>query len=156
MADIKTELTAKIVAAYLGNNTAEVSDIPGLIQSTYATLVGTETPVSATIERQSPCVPIKKSVTASHLVCLNCGKKQKMLKRHITTAHGMSVDEYRDKWGLPADYPMVAAEYAARRSVLAKAIGLGNLPKKKASPKPAPDVTKTEAKKPRRKSPAAG
>jgi len=118
-------LTTKIVAAYLGNNTIATADIPDLIRKTYAALIGTTSPASAPAEPLQPAVSVKKSVSADGINCLECGKKQKMLKRHLSTAHGLSVADYRTKWSLPSDYPMVAPDYAARRSELAVAIGLG-------------------------------
>ena len=125
MADDLKALTTKIVAAYLGNNTLATKDIPNLIKSVYSTLVGTDAPATAPVEQQQPAVSVKKSVTPGHIVCLECGDHQKMLKRHLLTGHGLTADEYRAKWSLPKDYPLVAPEYAARRSELAKAAGLG-------------------------------
>jgi len=118
-------LTTKIVAAYLGNNSIATADIPDLIRTTYSALIGTASPASAPAEPLQPAVSVKKSVSADGINCLECGKKQKMLKRHLSTAHGLSVTDYRAKWSLPSDYPMVAPDYAARRSELAVAIGLG-------------------------------
>lgn len=125
MADDLKALTAKLVAAYLGNTTIAIGDVPTLIASTYAALVNTASPEPAPAEPQPPAVSVKKSVTADAIVCLECGKRQKMLKRHLHTAHGLSVEDYRSKWSLPADYPMVAPDYAARRSQLAIDHGLG-------------------------------
>lgn len=118
-------LTTEIVAAHVSNNTVAIADLPALIDQVYRTLsnVGTE-PVSQ-VEKPQPAVPIKKSVTPDYIVCLEDGKKLKMLKRHLKTAYDMSPEEYRDRWGLPADYPMVAPNYAKQRSRLAKQIGLG-------------------------------
>jgi len=118
-------LTSEIVASYVGNNTLPAHDIPGVIDQVYKSLsnVGQENPLFA--DRPKPAVPIKKSVMPDYIVCLEDGKKLKMLKRHLNTAYGMSPDEYRARWGLPADYPMVAPNYAKRRSALAKDIGLG-------------------------------
>ncbi len=118
------ELTTEIVAAHVSNNTLQVNDLPQLIQDVYATLatVGGN-PVSS--ERPQPAVSIKKSVTPDHIICLEDGKKLKMLKRHLKTAYNMSPDEYRERWGLARDYPMVAPNYAKHRSDLAKEIGLG-------------------------------
>ena len=129
MADQKAALTARIVTAYLGGNAVEISDIPTLIQATYSALVSTTSPATEPIERQ-PAVSVKKSVTPDAIICLECGRHQKMLKRHIATAHGLSVDDYRAKWSLPADYPMVAPDYAEHRSMLAIKIGLGHSRKK--------------------------
>ena len=125
MADDIKALTTKIVAAYLGGNPLAASEIPKLITSVYLTLVGTAAPAAAPAEQQQPAVSVKKSVTPGHIVCLECGDHQKMLKRHLLTGHGLTTDEYRTKWSLPRDYPLVAPEYAARRSELAKAAGLG-------------------------------
>ena len=125
MADDIKALTTKIVAAYLGGSPLAASEIPKLITSVYLTLVGTDAPAAAPAEQQQPAVSVKKSVTPGHIVCLECGDHQKMLKRHLLTGHGLTADEYRSKWSLPRDYPLVAPEYAARRSELAKAAGLG-------------------------------
>ena len=118
------ELTTEIVAAHAGNNTVALSDLPQLIQDVYKTLseIGT-TPAAP--ERPNPAVPIKRSVNPDFIVCLEDGKKLKMLKRHLKTAYDMTPEEYRERWGLPADYPMVAPNYAKHRSSLAKKIGLG-------------------------------
>ncbi|WP_042690562.1 MucR family transcriptional regulator [Azospirillum sp. B506] len=118
-------LTTEIVAAHVSNNTVALTDLPTLIEQVYKSLanVGTE-PVVAE-ERPQPAVPIKKSVTPDYIVCLEDGKKLKMLKRHLKTAYNMTPEEYRDRWSLPADYPMVAPNYARQRSSLAKQIGLG-------------------------------
>ena len=123
------ELTSEIVAAHVSNNTLVVTDLPQLIQDVYSTLatVGTAQTLS---ERPQPAVSIKKSVTADHIICLEDGKKLKMLKRHLKTAYDMTPDEYREKWGLPRDYPMVAPSYAKHRSDLAKEIGLGKTARK--------------------------
>ncbi|CUW41771.1 Transcriptional regulatory protein ros [Magnetospirillum sp. XM-1] len=122
--DIKA-LTTKIVAAYLGSNALAATEIPNLIKSVFSTLASADTPASAPSEQQQPAVSVKRSVTPGHIVCLECGDHQKMLKRHLLTGHGLTADEYRAKWSLPRDYPLVAPEYAARRSELAKAAGLG-------------------------------
>jgi predicted transcriptional regulator len=134
MADTPVQQTAKIVAAYVGNHNVAINDLPDLISSTYAALNGTSTPEPIQAERLPPAVPIKKSVTPDAVICLECGKPQSMLKRHIATSHELSVDEYRAKWGLASDYPMVAPNYAARRSELAIKIGLGRKPKSVTSP----------------------
>jgi len=118
-------LTAKLVAAYLKNNSLAASNLPELIRSTYEALVGTAKPTILPVEPQQPALSIKKSVTPEAIFCLECGKSQKILKRHLETAHGLSVEDYRAKWSLPADYPMVAAAYAQRRSELAVQFGLG-------------------------------
>ena len=123
-------LTTEIVAAHVSNNTVALTDLPTLIEQVYKSLanVGTE-PVVAE-ERPQPAVPIKKSVTPDYIVCLEDGKKLKMLKRYLRARYNMSPDEYRTKWGLPGDYPMTAPNYAARRSEFAKKFGLGKPGKK--------------------------
>ncbi len=124
------ELTTEIVSAHVGNNTVAIGDLPQLIQDVYKTLVAVgTTPVVP--ERPQPAVPIKKSVFPDYVVCLEDGKKLKMLKRHIKTAYNLTPDEYRERWGLGPDYPMVAPNYAKHRSILAKKIGLGTKPRKR-------------------------
>ena len=120
------ELTAEIVAAHVGNNNVAQADLPQLIQNVYRSLaeVGTAT-ASVEAERPRPAVPVKRSIFPDYIICLEDGKKLKMLKRHLKTAYGMTPEEYRERWGLSADYPMVAPNYAERRSELAKKIGLG-------------------------------
>ena len=118
------ELTTEIVSAHVSNNTLPVADLPQLIQDVYITLSTVGTGQSST-ERLQPAVSIKKSVMPDYIVCLEDGKKLKMLKRHLKTAYNMTPEEYREKWGLPRDYPMVAPNYAKHRSSLAKKIGLG-------------------------------
>ncbi len=121
----------EIVTAYLSKNVLPPEDLPGLIRSVHATLgsiAGVETPV-ATI--REPAVPIKKSIKADYIICLEDGKKLKMLKRYLRARYDMSPDQYRAKWGLPADYPMTAPNYAAKRSEFAKKFGLGKPGKKK-------------------------
>lgn len=118
--------TTDIVAAYVSNNTMARDDLPSLINQIYKTLQSINapgTPLSS--ERPQPAVPIKKSVQDEYIVCLEDGKKLKMLKRHLKSAYHMTPEEYRERWGLPADYPMVAPAYAKQRSRLAKDIGLG-------------------------------
>lgn len=124
------ELTSEIVAAHVSNNTLPVNDLPQLIQDVYSTLatVGEKQSFS---ERPNPAISIKKSVTPDFIVCLEDGKKLKMLKRHLKTAYNMTPDEYRVKWSLPRDYPMVAPNYAKHRSDLAKEIGLGKKSRRK-------------------------
>lgn len=120
-------LTAKIVSAHVSNNPVEASALASLIQLVHKTLAGIgeeEVPV----EKLVPAVPIKKSVFPDYIVCLEDGKKLKMLKRHLATSYNMTPDQYRERWGLSSDYPMVAPDYAARRSLLAKSIGLGRKP----------------------------
>ena len=117
--------TTEIVSAYLANNTMPSTEIPGVIEQVFKTLANVNTDVNMTVDRPQPAVPIKKSVTPDYLICLEDGKKLKMLKRHLKTAYNMTPEEYRERWGLPADYPMVAPNYAKQRSELAKEIGLG-------------------------------
>ena len=123
-------LTAEIVAAHVSNNAVAVADLPALIADVHRALGGIGK-VEVASERPQPAVPVKKSVTPDYIVCLEDGKKLKMLKRHLKTAYNMSPEEYRERWGLPADYPMVAPNYAEHRSNLAKQIGLGTKPRKR-------------------------
>ncbi len=125
--------TTEIVAAYFGNNTVNVGDIAGIIQTVHGCLASLEAATTAAQQKLEPAVPIKKSVTANYVVCLEDGKRQKTLRRHLATAHGLTPAEYRKKWGLPADHPIVAPNYAKQRSEMAKKIGLGKKPK---APKP--------------------
>ena len=127
------ELTANIVSAYVGNNTVPATDIPALISQVHTALAR----VSAgggdgTSEPLKPAVPVKKSITPEYLVCLEDGKKFKSLKRHLRTQYNMTPEQYREKWDLPADYPMVAPNYAQARSALAKQMGLGQQRRKRA------------------------
>ncbi len=121
-------LTSDIVAAHVSNNATSTGELPSLIETVYKKLneLGSQG-AEAEIELK-PAVPIKKSVQDDHIVCLEDGKKLKMLKRHLKTAYNMTPDEYRTKWGLPPDYPMVAPAYARKRQELAKKIGLGRKP----------------------------
>ncbi len=121
-------LTAQIVSAHVSNNSVSPDSLPSLIQEVYKTLAGVGKEPAAQ-ERPQPAVPIKKSVFADHIVCLEDGKKLKMLKRHLKTAYNMTPEQYRERWGLGADYPMVAPSYAKHRSSLAKKIGLGTKPR---------------------------
>jgi predicted transcriptional regulator len=121
-------LTAQIVAAHVSNNPVAPDALPSLIQEVYRTLAGVgKEPVEA--ERPQPAVPVKKSVFDDHIVCLEDGKKLKMLKRHLKTAYNMTPEQYRDRWGLAPDYPMVSPGYAKHRSALAKKSGLGKKPR---------------------------
>lgn len=124
--------TTEIVSAYVSNNTINVSELTGLIEQVYRSVsnVG-HNHMSVMPERPQPAVPIKKSVHADYIICLEDGKKLKMLKRHLKTSYNMSPEEYRERWGLPADYPMVAPNYAQQRSRLAKDIGLGTKGRKR-------------------------
>ena len=123
--DTLLTLTADIVAAHVSNNSVAVNDLPNLIQNVHAALTGIAGSSQAAEARPEPKVSIRSSVKPDYIVCLEDGKKQKMLKRHLMTNHGMTPDEYRAKWGLAADYPMVAPNYAEQRRTLAKSIGLG-------------------------------
>lgn len=120
------KLVSEIVASYVSNNPVPVSELPAMIRSVHATLGGlTGAPIHDGVTSQKPSVSIKKSITPEYLICLEDGKKLKMLKRYLRSRYGLSPDQYRSKWGLPADYPMVASNYAAQRSAFAKKIGLG-------------------------------
>ena len=124
------ELTADIVAAYVSNNSISASDLPGLIASVHSALNNIHTPAAVEALPLTPAVSVKKSITDDYLICLEDGKRFKSLKRHLKASYGMSPDEYRNKWGLPSDYPMVAPNYSASRSSLAKSLGLGQQRKK--------------------------
>jgi predicted transcriptional regulator len=121
-------LTAQIVSAHVSKNNVMPDALPALIQDVYRTLstVGRE---PAQADKPQPAVPVKKSIFPDHIVCLEDGKKLKMLKRHLKTSFNLTPDQYRERWGLPADYPMVAPDYASHRSSLAKKIGLGTKPR---------------------------
>ena len=121
------QLTANIVSAYVSNNTVSSAEIPALISQIYSALmrVSNGSHVATPAEPLKPAVPIKRSITAEHIVCLEDGKKFKSLKRHLRTQYDMTPDQYRAKWNLAPDYPMVAPNYAAARSQLAKQMGLG-------------------------------
>jgi predicted transcriptional regulator len=123
--DTLLTLTADIVAAHVSNNSVAVNDLPTLIQNVHSALTGISSSGSAPEAKPEPKVSIRSSVKPDYIVCLEDGKKQKMLKRHLMTNHGMTPDEYRQKWGLASDYPMVAPNYAEQRRTLAKSIGLG-------------------------------
>ncbi|MBO6528240.1 MucR family transcriptional regulator [Erythrobacter sp.] len=123
-------LTSDIVAAHVGHNKVAVSDVSALIGNVHGALsgLGSQAPEEP---RHDPAVSIRASVKKDHIVCLDCGKKMKLLKRHLMTEHGMTVEEYRARWDLPVDYPMVAPDYAEKRRALAKKIGLGRKPGQK-------------------------
>lgn len=139
MTETLITLTTDIVAAHVSNNNVDVDDVPTLISNVYSALSGLGTDESGAEELPEPAVSIRSSLKKDHLVCLECGKKMKMLKRHLSTEHNLTPDEYRSRWDLSADYPMVAPDYAASRSDLAKKIGLGRKPGQKRGRK-----TKTE------------
>lgn len=118
-------MAVDIVAAYVSNNTVPAAQVPEVINTVYSSLTTLEGGGEAAPEPAKPAVSVRRSVTPDYIVCLEDGKKLKMLKRHLRAAYDMSPEEYRAKWGLPADYPMVAPNYAAQRSAFAKKIGLG-------------------------------
>jgi len=122
------ELAADIVSAYVSNNSVAASELPGLISEVHAALVrvASGVPAVAAPDNLRPAVPVKKSVGTDFIICLEDGKKFKSLKRHLRTQYNMSPEDYREKWGLPPDYPMVAPNYAQARSQLAKEMGLGS------------------------------
>ena len=124
-------LTAQIVSAHVSNNSVAPDALPGLIQEVYRTLAGVGKEIVLP-DKPQPAVPVKKSVYPDHIVCLEDGKKLKMLKRHLKTSYGLTPEQYREKWQLPPDYPMVAPNYAKHRSSLAKKIGLGTKPRARA------------------------
>jgi predicted transcriptional regulator len=128
VAELLITLTADIVAAHVSNNSVAVSDVSTLISNVHAALSGVSGPAVVAETALEPAVPIRNSVKRDFIVCLDDGKKLKMLKRHLMTHYGMTPEDYRAKWGLPADYPMVAPAYAEQRRELAKAIGLGRVP----------------------------
>ena len=128
VAELLITLTADIVAAHVSNNSVAVSDVSTLISNVHAALSGVSGPAAVAETTLEPAVPIRNSVKRDFIVCLDDGKKLKMLKRHLMTHYGMTPEDYRAKWGLPADYPMVAPAYAEQRRELAKAIGLGRAP----------------------------
>ncbi len=121
--------TAEIVSAHVSHNAVAANDLPDMIVAVFAKLSDLGKPPTAPEVELTPAVPIKKSVQDDYLVCLEDGKKLKMLKRHLATAYGMTPEEYRAKWGLPYDYPMVAPSYSETRKALAVKIGLGRKPK---------------------------
>jgi predicted transcriptional regulator len=142
------EKTTEIVAAFVSKNQTATSDLPALILAVHRALTGISTVAPEPEPRKEPAVPIRRSITPDHLVCLEDGKTFKSLKRHLRTKYDMSPEEYRSKWGLAKDYPMVAPNYAAARSALAKNMGLGKGGRQVVAPPPAP--------KSRRASKAAG
>ena len=134
-AEILMTLTTDIVAAYVGNNNVAISDMGLLIANVYKGMSGLgESPIEVE-EKLVPAVSVRSSIKSDHIVCLEDGKKLKMLRRHLMTHFGMTPEDYRVKWGLPADYPMVAPDYAEQRRVLAKKIGLGTKDRRAVSKK---------------------
>src|SRR5687768_13033208 len=122
-------MTASIVAAYVSGNTVRPGEVAGVISTVFQSLADLDRQSQPTVQELQPAVAIKRSVTADFIVCLEDGKRLKMLKRHLRTTYNLSPEEYRAKWGLPSNYPMVAPNYAARRSAFAKEIGLGRAPR---------------------------
>jgi len=118
-------MTTEVVSSYVSNNTVPADEIPAVIEQTYKALSEVGLQGMGSADRPQPAVPINRSITTDYLICLEDGKQLKMLKRHLKTAYNMTPEQYRERWGLPADYPMVAPSYAQRRSKLAKDIGLG-------------------------------
>ena len=127
-------LVTEVVSAQLANNKTASSDVGSLIQSVYKALDELRTN-GTPAELPKPAVPVKKSVTPDYIICLEDGKQLKMLKRYLRSTHGMTPEEYRKRWGLPADYPMVAPKYAEKRSKIAKSLGLGTAPRRKRAKK---------------------
>ncbi len=123
--DSLVRLTADIVTAYVAYNETQPAAIPELIRTVHGALNGVDGPVPASAERPKPAVPVSRSIGPDYIICLEDGQKLKMLKRYLRNRYNLSPEEYRQRWGLPADYPMVAPSYAARRSEFAKSIGLG-------------------------------
>ncbi|MBE7728578.1 MucR family transcriptional regulator [Komagataeibacter sp. FXV3] len=140
-------MTTEIVAAHTNHNTVGIEQIPTLIETVYTALKGLGAEKVVEPAPLQPAVPIKKSVFPDYVICLEDGKKLKMLKRHLQTAYGMTPEQYREKWGLPANYPMTAPNYAAHRSSLAQKIGLG----RKVVVEPEPEVAAEAPAKPARK-----
>ena len=122
------EQVAEIVAAYVGHNTISSDQLPALISNVSAALSALGKPVAATPEALTPAVPIRRSITADKIICLDCGWSGQMLRRHLHAAHALEPQRYRERWKLAPDYPMTAPNYASRRSELAKTIGLGKRP----------------------------
>lgn len=134
--DAIMKLTADVVSAYVSNNLVPASELPSLINQIYQSfdLLRSDHSTQAEIEPLKPAVPIRKSITPDFIISLESGKKFKSLKRHLRVSYGLSPDEYRARWGLPSDYPMVAPNYAASRSLLAKKFGLGLKPQEAKRP----------------------
>lgn len=131
-------LASDIVAAHVSHNAVGVDQLPELIQSVYTSLAGLGQAPASVEEKREPAVSVRSSVKPDAVACLECGAKMKMLKRHLSTDHGLTPSEYRKRWNLAADYPMVAPEYAAKRKALAVKIGLGRKPKAVDEADPAP------------------
>lgn len=123
--EILLSLTAQIVASYVGHNNVSATDLPVLMGTVFQNLSNLNAGAAAPLARPDPAVPVRRSITPEYIICLEDGKKLKMLKRHLKTAYKLTPDQYRERWGLASDYPMVAPNYAKQRSKLAKQIGLG-------------------------------
>ena len=145
------ELTADIVAAHVANNNVAVGDVANLVERVYQALSSLGTPAPEPQQEKTPVVSVRASIKPDYLVCMECGRKQKTLKRHLENAHGMTPEQYRADYGLPRDYPMVAPEYSKKRSQMAHAIGLGRKPRDEAEP-----AGRGRAKGGRRAAPAGG
>ncbi len=143
--DTTLSLATKLATSYVGNNKVARDELPALINSLHEALAKLESGE----EIREPAVPINKSIKRNEILCLECGKGHKMLKRHLTSAHGLTVEEYRTQWGLARDYPLVALNYAKQRSEFAKKIGLGRKPSAVKSKKPAAKSTKSKARRKR-------
>lgn len=120
-----TDNTVAIVSAFLSNNIVPASDVPGLIGKVHEAVTALDVAKPSPMEKQEPAVSIRASVKPDYIVCLECGEKHKMLRRHINAAHNISEHEYRSKWNLPSDYPLVSANYSEKRRDIAKSLGLG-------------------------------
>lgn len=142
-------LTTDIVAAHVSNNSVSVSDVAGLIANVHSALSGLSVPKAQDAPKQEPAVSVRASIKPDHLVCLEDGKKMKMLKRHLMTAYGMTPADYRAKWDLPSDYPMVAPNYAAQRKELALKIGLGRKRAYSVAAEPAAKAPAKRGRKPK-------
>ena len=144
---------ADIVSAHVSNNSVAAADLPGLIQAVYASLAALGQAPEPVVAELKPAVSVRTSVKPDAVTCLECGARMKMLKRHLGTEHDLTPTEYRTRWSLPADYPMVAPDYAAKRKELAVRIGLGRKPgqspkaRANAAPKPAPKAAATPARR---------
>ncbi len=124
-------LTTEIVSSYAGNNALATDQLGELINQVHRALAGLDGSTEQEEQQAEPAVAVRRSITNNEIICLDCGHGQKMLKRHLSTAHGLTPDEYRQKWKLPSNYPMVAPDYAQRRSEMAKRIGLGKTAKRR-------------------------
>jgi len=136
--DEPRQLAAQIVSAYASNNSVAPNDLPALIAQVYGSLRDLGKSAEPSVGKPEPAVPIRRSVTPDWIICLEDGRRFKMLKGHLQAAHGLTLDQYRERWGLPPDYPTVASNFALQRSALAKAIGLGTQRTNSPSARPAP------------------